>query len=80
MNGYYANTNCSVISKYYNIYMNQICVDLLEETKNLYYLLFYLEAALFMLFLFSVALVGMIRPDQDEDDDSSSSDSSRGSH
>jgi nucleoside permease NupC len=53
--------------------MNQICGDLLTEAKSLYYLLFYLEAALFMLFLFSLVLVGMIRPEQEDDDDSDSS-------
>ena len=39
-------------------------------------MLFYLEAALFMLFLFSVALVGMIRPEEGDGEDSSSNSSS----
>lgn len=66
MQGYYDSTNCAVIGKLYDTYMQKICSDLLDQTKSLYYLLYYVEGALFILFLFSLALVGMIRP-EDED-------------
>ena len=57
--------------------MTNFCGDLLEETKSLYDMLFYLELSLFGMFLFSVGLVAMIRPPGagDDDDDSSSNDS-----
>ena len=53
--------------------MKNICGDLLDRTKGLYYILIYLEAALFMLFLFSLGLISIIRPESDDDDSSSSS-------